>query len=528
MLTKVKIDGRLALLLAAVSTVALLHATRAWQSAVSEDAYILFRYAEHLANGDGLVWNVGEAPIEGFTSLLHVLVLAVGSLAGGERVVAFSQLVGIVSAVLTCWTAAWLALEVSRGDRRAAVLTAFGVAIASPIAVWARGGLETVTFTALLALAMAAWLHDSRRGSSRLASSLAFFVATLSRPEALGIAGLSALFDFARPPRADLAARLRRLVPWWPYAALIAAYVAWKLTYFGDVLPNTYYAKTGGGLWAARVGVGYILWFGREYWVLAWLLLAALPLVSKRKPGLEFAYATACVASYVVPILLSGGGRHYAFRYLVPVLPPLLTLAAAGATTGWDAVRSRSAPPRWTLAATAAILVAWPLSTPTLHQLTTQPHLLLRPLRLVDHDAVEGSHYVQLGRALHEIVPPGQKIGSIAVGAIGYHSKRPILDLLGLNDRAIARTPIELDRHHVWRAGHMKGSAAEVLRQRPEYLLLQATPPTDEPDQPPSADTRTYYPFVDDLLRSPEFHAQYRLDSHQLDDGRWLNVYRRM
>ena len=30
-----------------------------------EDAMISMRYARHLAAGHGLVWNIGEAPIEG-------------------------------------------------------------------------------------------------------------------------------------------------------------------------------------------------------------------------------------------------------------------------------------------------------------------------------------------------------------------------------------------------------------------------------------------------------------------------------
>ena len=29
-----------------------------------DDAFIAYRYAEHLAQGHGLVWNAGEAPVE--------------------------------------------------------------------------------------------------------------------------------------------------------------------------------------------------------------------------------------------------------------------------------------------------------------------------------------------------------------------------------------------------------------------------------------------------------------------------------
>ena len=34
-----------------------------------DDAMISMRYAQHLAQGHGLTWNIGEAPVEGFTNL---------------------------------------------------------------------------------------------------------------------------------------------------------------------------------------------------------------------------------------------------------------------------------------------------------------------------------------------------------------------------------------------------------------------------------------------------------------------------
>ncbi|MBA2320004.1 MAG: hypothetical protein H0V89_02510, partial [Deltaproteobacteria bacterium] len=37
--------------------------------AVVDDAWISWRYAEHLAEGRGLVYNTGAPPIEGYTNL---------------------------------------------------------------------------------------------------------------------------------------------------------------------------------------------------------------------------------------------------------------------------------------------------------------------------------------------------------------------------------------------------------------------------------------------------------------------------
>ncbi|MGD2207611.1 MAG: hypothetical protein PVH17_12630, partial [Anaerolineae bacterium] len=38
-----------------------------------DDAYISFRYSDNLARGHGLVWNIGQDPVEGYTNFLWVL-----------------------------------------------------------------------------------------------------------------------------------------------------------------------------------------------------------------------------------------------------------------------------------------------------------------------------------------------------------------------------------------------------------------------------------------------------------------------
>src|SRR5689334_7581054 len=41
-----------------------------------DDAMISMRYARHLAQGYGFVWNIGEMPVEGFTNPGWTLVMA--------------------------------------------------------------------------------------------------------------------------------------------------------------------------------------------------------------------------------------------------------------------------------------------------------------------------------------------------------------------------------------------------------------------------------------------------------------------
>jgi hypothetical protein len=91
-------DRRMRLFAAALVAVFLLHAL--YLSGIAEDAFISFRYARNWVNGAGLVWNPGEAPVEGYTNFLWVA-LAAGMLALGFDPLVGSQLLGIGASLVT-------------------------------------------------------------------------------------------------------------------------------------------------------------------------------------------------------------------------------------------------------------------------------------------------------------------------------------------------------------------------------------------------------------------------------------------
>lgn len=69
-------------------------------SVITDDSFIGFHYAKNFVNGSGLVWNIGEKPIEGYTNFLWVMLCSVGLLLNLE-LTTFSQFLGILSSVIT-------------------------------------------------------------------------------------------------------------------------------------------------------------------------------------------------------------------------------------------------------------------------------------------------------------------------------------------------------------------------------------------------------------------------------------------
>ena len=211
---------------------------------LSDDAFISFRYVANFVNGHGLVFNIGEY-VEGYTNFLWVLELSV-----------FLGLLGIppevgATVLSAAFTVATYALVIAmacstpfRSKRWAiAWTTVFLLAINRTFAVWATGGLETRQFTFFLVFAV--FLAATGKQSARrlTAASFMFALAALTRPEAMLFGGLAIVWYGATQFRARTLKFSHLLAISLPFTTIVIAHFLWRYSYYGEWLPNTYYAK---------------------------------------------------------------------------------------------------------------------------------------------------------------------------------------------------------------------------------------------------------------------------------------------
>src|SRR5688572_14364842 len=217
----------------------LLVAARAWFWRMfpfaSEDAYITFRYARHLLEGYGLVYNPGER-VMGFTSPLWTLWNALGYALTRDPVL-WSRASACAADVVTLAGLTWLL------DRYASRASAWCFAVF--FAAWpyfsavAVSGMENGVLVALLVLA--AVLVERRS----LAAGPALAAAALLRPE--GVVAALVLAVRARA-RERIAA-----------AVLAGAGFVALWSYYGTVVPQSVHAK-------ASVYGTPGPWGGRHWW----------------------------------------------------------------------------------------------------------------------------------------------------------------------------------------------------------------------------------------------------------------------
>ncbi len=339
---------------------AVAHATAlAW---ISDDAFVSFRYARNLVEGHGLVFNVGER-VEGYTNPLWTLFVAAG-LALGASAERWSLVGGIAcygaSIAILAWAHARWAEAGANEDAdahadahapwRALPLAAIAGAAMPDWAAFATSGLETSLFTLLL-LAAFVVVTDARGSATKraVAAGALLALATLTRHDGAIVAVVVGAFVLVRRGTREAASFAGT------FAAVWVPFTAWRVAYYGALLPNTYYAKSGGVAWWSQ-GLAYAGLFFARYWVLALALPLGLVALRRGARALgEVAWlAAACALAYGVYVVRVGGDFMFA-RLLVPVAPMLLVLLDVAL------LAARSAAERAGLAAVSVVaLVATP------------------------------------------------------------------------------------------------------------------------------------------------------------------------
>lgn len=313
---------------------------------VCDDAYISFRYVRNLLDGHGLVFNPGEY-VEGYTNFLWVLEVAALWAVGIAPEVGSVGL-SLLATIGTMALVARMAFDTPHDALRPAVAMAAVALYATnrSVAVWATSGLETRQFTFLVVLGVYLLTRRATHPERlQIAGSVALGLAELTRPEALLI-GPCVMLWWA----ADAWHRKAFTVPGalrvgLPFAGLVGAQFLWRIAYYGEILPNTYYAKSVRPWWEA--GITYWGFASIEHALYLVVPLAVLGTAARLRSG-DMTPGAAWI--FLVPIavhLARLGGDHFEFRVLDEYWPFLAVFAAEGiATLAMAAGRAR-----WTVGA---------------------------------------------------------------------------------------------------------------------------------------------------------------------------------
>ncbi len=448
---------------------------------IQDDAYISYRYVANLLNGHGLVYNIGER-IEGFTNFGWVIWMAMWG-AVGDIYILVSRLTGLLCGagviILTfliarelfgrrllwpSWLAAWLA--------------GFNMSLA----YWSPAGLETAAFAL-----MATWsIYLYLRRSWLLIWTL--LMAVWLRPEGAFLTGLLILIEAVterRFPKFTLTSAAAAFV-------LSLPFVGFKLVYYGSLLPNPFFAKTGWHIEQLASGLEYIGRFWSHYGFYGAGPVVCLALYRGLSRSMRAMWWL--VVLYTIYIVMVGGDVLKVHRFFVPLIGPAAVVAVAAL---WLPVQRFKEKTRiLILFAVGLVLIALTLALPrefvNRYNYTERWFTYRMQWMAQQIDAADSSDF---------------SVALPTIGVFGYELLgHEIIDMLGLTDSTIARhseEPIP-GMQTTWK--ERSHNSRYLLSRAPDYIMF-------------STGIKPSAPAERALNLFPEFLDSYRTIGWYYDGG---------
>jgi arabinofuranosyltransferase len=413
-----------------------------------DDAFISYRYVENFIQGNGLVFNSGER-VEGYTNFLWIIILSIFAKVGLDMIV-ISKILGIAAGVMSLFLLYRISsLFFFEKDSWLALFPPILLTASSAFAYWSISGLETAFFVMMVLLSIYLYLTSPRLWVVSCALS------TLIRPEGaliFGIIFLHQLFfrgDTFKQSVFDLVGFVLLLLPW----------VIFKIVYYGDILPNPFYAKTGFSIEYVKSGLEYFWLFLRHYGL--WGVLYLLPIFLYKNLDTPGKLLILLVCVYTLYVILIGGDVLRVHRFFLPILPILFLLFVTFVQRLYAKFKNH--------AKTRMLVIIPMLSIAVL--LFLLPQEWIRDTRTLEKRIVEKMQFI--AGYLKKNYGDGFSIAVTTIGSISYHlgTGAKVIDMLGLTDRYISKHPEKIEGITVtWK--ERKYNSRYVLSCDPDFILF--------------------------------------------------------
>lgn len=300
-----------------------------------DDMYISLQYAKHWAAGYGLVWNVGEPPVEGYSNFSFVFFARLALMLGFDPVVMLKS-IGVISLCLVSLAIYYISRYWFL--RRLAIIPCLWLLAYKGQILWTVSGLETTLYQALIGfsvffilkgLGYAPFPQEKKHTHvpSLAFAGLLLAVASMTRPEAPALMALFVVLIWLNRPQPSTKQYWQGLLFFCAFFILcFAPYFFWRWNYYGYLFPNSVYCK----------GLNNVLNFKLDlnYLKLVWpFMLLALPACWYAKEAAkDRRHLFLWLPSVIYCLLLIGADPIVAFdnRLFLPAFVLLLPLTLQG------------------------------------------------------------------------------------------------------------------------------------------------------------------------------------------------------
>lgn len=422
------------------------HLITLWSYTV-DDAYIAFRYAYNFVHYGKILWNIGQPPVEGYTSFLDILWLSLGFLTHSP-ILLWAKFTGILC-VLGVGLIMLRTANITQKALFSLTLAFLYVFFLSDLitAIHVVAGLETPLY--FLLLFSTARLFSSINNPDlpdtlflnhvRLFSLFALLLG-LTRPEAnlYNLIFLIGSCCYLQENRLRYFIKTTLLL----YIAPGLIYYLWRTHYYGLFFPLSFYIKFYNG--SLFQGSAATLHFLHYYWPLLLVMIVFWKNAFKTQKIIVLTYAAVFLSGLLFS-LHADPIMNYSFRFAWP----MIALVLASSCLQKDLPEKKQKIAVVILIIAIAVFV-YKNHTETLTQLHADS---------VYTTGMEKTH-IPLGKALGTIQSENFLVTCDA-GAIPFYSHWPVIDSCALNNKILATTPLSPSQQ-----------ADYIFSQNPRVIIL--------------------------------------------------------
>jgi hypothetical protein len=387
-----------------------------------EDAAILMRYAEHFAQGHGIVWNIGDKPVDGATDFLFVILSGL-LIKSGYPLEFSTRILGLITHITSVVIIYIVLRKLHQAPIILCLIPALYLAV-GPGLYYIAAYFGTPFFGLLSLITWAFVLILLTRGLSHPVAALyatSALIMGLIRPEGVILAGLMLLSILW--VKGFKKSRIVVLYFLGVFVLFGGLYFLWRWDYFGYPLPNPFYKKSGGILYPGSLKDSIIR-----------SIKLCLPFIPAFILGFRSSKTMQLTIGFLIPVLgftfsfiLISNEMNFGSRFQYAILPIVLT--------SWyplvkDIQKDFDLPKlslldwqkRLTLSALFATYCLWTID----YQLSTGFAVYQR----------DGRYDVAI--LLQNYQDEGYKLATSETGLLPLYSRWRTLDTWGLNDPWIA------------------------------------------------------------------------------------------